>query len=112
MLVVNIINISSRIDMKMKFSSQRKEMLLFGRHDITCKPAINCKHCLVVCTEKTKLGPATVQYKVFDCFIDMYICLFSSPQGIMAPYIPTAEVGMKLALTGTVIITVKLSVKN
>lgn len=30
----------------------------------------------------------------------------------MAPYIPTAEVGMKLALTGTVIITVKLSVKN
>ena len=30
----------------------------------------------------------------------------------MAPYIPTAEVGMKLALTGTVIITVKVSVKN
>ena len=44
MLVVSIINISRRIDMKMKFSSQRKEMLLFGRHDITCKPAINCKH--------------------------------------------------------------------
>ena len=45
----------------------------------------------------------------------MYVWLFSSPQGIMAPYIPTAEVGMKLALTGTVksvIITVKLSVKN
>ena len=51
-------------------------------------------------------------YKVFDCFINMYVWLFSSPQGIMAPYIPTAEVGMKLALTGTVIITVKLSVKN
>lgn len=30
----------------------------------------------------------------------------------MAPYIPTAEVGMKLALTGTVFITVKVSVKN
>ena len=44
MLVINIINISSKIDMKMKFSSQRKEMLLFGHHDITCKPAINCKH--------------------------------------------------------------------
>ena len=34
----------------------------------------------------------------------MYVWLFSSPQGIMAPYIPTAEVGMKLALTGTVIL--------
>ena len=39
----------------------------------------------------------------------MYVWLFSSPQGIMAPYIPTAEVGMKLALTGTVIIYITVT---
>ena len=46
MLVVNTTHVYCIIYMKMMFtcSSQRKEMLLFGRHDITCKPAINCKH--------------------------------------------------------------------
>ena len=43
-LVANAINVYYIIYMKMKFSSQRKETLLFGCHDIMCKAAINCKH--------------------------------------------------------------------